>query len=130
MCYCLRVRGAQRKLDKREERRRARRREGEGDVASERGSVGHRSKDDEEEVGGEGEEDEEDSEGVKSDAGDKDKEIRGKGVKTDNIDKEDEGDKEARRLKDCCELALFNDEQKRLLEEIQELLKAKEDKDV
>ena len=58
--------------------------------------MGHRSKDDEEEVGGEGEEDKKDSKGVKSNIGDKDKEIRGKGVKTDNIDKEDKGDKEAR----------------------------------
>ena len=30
-------------------------------------------------------------------------------------------------MKDCCELALFNDEQKRLLEEMQESLEAKED---
>jgi hypothetical protein len=58
--------------------------------------VGHRSKDDKEKVGGEGKEDKEDSKGVKSDIGDKDKEIRGKGVKTDNIDKKDKGDKEAR----------------------------------
>jgi hypothetical protein len=58
--------------------------------------VGHRSKDDKEKVGGEGKEDKEDSKGVKSDIGNKDKEIRGKGVKTDNIDKKDKGDKEAR----------------------------------
>jgi superfamily II DNA or RNA helicase len=135
MCYCLRVRAAQRKLEEREEReeRRRARREGEGDVAGERGSVGNGSEDDEEEEGSEGadsdagEENEEDGEGVESDAGEENEEERSRGVETDDVEEEEEEDEEVRRLKDCCELALFNDEQKRLLADMQESLEAKED---
>jgi uncharacterized C2H2 Zn-finger protein len=105
MCYCLRVRGAQCKLEEREERR-ARRREGDGGVASERGSVDSGSEDDEEEVGGED---------ANSDAGEEDEEERGEGVDSNAGEDDDEI---VRQFKDCCELAVFNDEQKRLLEEM------------
>lgn len=136
MYYCLRVRGAQRKLEEREERRRARRREGEGDVESERGNVGDGSEDDEEEEGGEavesdaGEEDEGDGEGVGSNEGEENEKERGTAVETDDVEEEKEEDQGVRRLKDCCDLALFNDEQKRLVEEMQESLEAKEDEDI
>ena len=103
--------------------------------------MGHGSEDDEEEEGSESvesdtseeieEEVEEEGhgEGIDSNEGEEDEEERGEGVEADD-EEEEEDDEGVRRFKDCCELALFNDEQKQLLEEMQESLEAKEDEDI
>lgn len=44
----------------------------------------------------------------------------------DREEEDEEEDEDLRRLKDCCDLAKFTDEQKRVLDEMQESLDAKE----
>jgi hypothetical protein len=58
------------------------------------------------------------SEGVDAETGD--------GVEARGQQEDDEEDEEVRRFKDCCELAKFTDEQKRLIDEMQESLDTKE----
>jgi superfamily II DNA or RNA helicase len=117
MCYCLRVRGAQRKMEARDERRAS---GGDGDEDENDMSGGDAS----------GEDEEGDDEGAGSDV----VEAHGSGgVDTETGDgveardqQDDEEDEEVRRFKDCCELAKFTDEQKRLIDEMQESLDTKE----
>ena len=149
MCYCLRVRGAQRKMEAREERRARQGSENgrtsasrddrdeedenntSGDDAGsedrEEEDVNNTSRDD---TGGEDRE-EEDDEGGGRDVVEADRRI--KGVDTEAGHRvgaedppEEEEDKDIHRFKDCYELAKFTAEQKRLIDEMQESLDNKE----
>lgn len=146
MCYCLWVREAQRKLEELEERRRAKK-EGEDDVVGGSDSVSNKGKDDKEDVSDEGvnsdvgeenkadrreggemdnKEEEEEEEGREEDVeidGEKkekkkEKEEKEEGVDIDSEEKEEKENEKVCWLKNCCELVLFNNKQKRLLKKI------------
>jgi hypothetical protein len=51
----------------------------------------------------------------------KKKKERREGVDINSKKEKEKKDKKVRRLKNCCELVLFNNKQKRLLKEIQDL---------
>jgi hypothetical protein len=135
MCYCLRVRGAQRKTEAREEREeRGRARQG-SDNGRSCASGDDRDEEDENDTSGDdaGGEDgeEEDDEGGGSDVVEADG--RSEGVDTEAGDgvgaedpPEEEEDEDIHRFKDCCELAKLTAEQKRLIDEMQESLDTKE----
>ena len=87
--------------------------EDEGEEEADRGQGEEVEEEGEEEsVGGQGEEVEEEEGEEQEDAG------------------EEEQDEDVRRFKVCCELAKFTSEQKRLLDEMQESLDAKEGEDI
>jgi hypothetical protein len=123
MCYCLRVRAAQRKMEAREERRGARQ-GSENDTGGASGAESDTSGDNT----GSDDREEEDDEGAGSDVAGGSEDIdteRGDRVGAEDQQEEEE-DEDVRRFKDCCELAKFTDEQKRLLDEMQESLDTKE----
>jgi hypothetical protein len=146
MCYSLRVRAVQRKIVARGERsgsrdedesrddgdRRSEGSEGtSSEVSEESGSEGTRSEASIE-VGPE-QMDERGSEIAGSqEAGEEEEEVEAEGGQGEEVGEEGQGeeDEEVRRFKECCELAKFTDEQKRLLDEMQESLDAKEGEDV
>ena len=152
MCYSLRVRAAQRKIEARGERSRSRE---DGDESSDssdgdggdEGSEGVNSDVSEEdrsdgvesetsrEVGPEGQQVDEAGARMVSSQEEAEEEAEGQEEEVEERRKrreeeEEEEDEDVRRLKDCCELAKFTDEQKRLLDEMQESLDAKEGEEI
>lgn len=142
MCYSLRVRAVQRKREARGER-------SGGRSEDERREDGDGRREDSEGTS-RGVSEESGSEGIGSEAGievgpeqvdeggsgtarsqeageEEEEEVEGDGRQGEEVGEEDE---EIRRFKDCCELAKFTDEQKRLLDEMQGSLDTKEGEDI
>lgn len=121
ICYILRVRAVQRKIEARGERSSS--------------SNGDRRSEDSEGVNGDVNRSEDIGSEVSIEVGPEQVDEGGsRVVGSQEVEEEAEGgeaeeaeeDEDVRRFKDCCELAKFTDEQKRLLDEMQESLDAKE----
>ena len=135
MCYCLRVRGVQRKIEAREEQSASGNEMSGGDTSKD-------GEDEEDSVSGddESEDDVDEGEAVTSEGDDEgaggdeaEASERGEDAATETGDRagaenapDTEEDEDIRRFKNCLELANFTDEQKRLIDEIQESLDNKE----
>jgi hypothetical protein len=134
MCYCLRVHAAQRHREERQRRQRSEAGEA-GDDVNNVDNVSNGDADEGNEDGEDDGEETEDHEGedVFAETNEEEdmfvevEEEEGEVAGANEEDVEgDEEDEEFRCMKDCCELANFNVEQKQLLQEMQDSLEAKE----
>jgi superfamily II DNA or RNA helicase len=141
MCYCLRVRGVQRKIEAREEQTREEQGTSGDEMSGDEMSGGDTSEDGEDEEdsvsGGEESEDDLDTGEAVTSQGDGGNAAEasegGEDAATEMGDRagagktlDTEEDEDIRRFKNCLELVNFTNEQKRLIDEMQESLDNKE----